>query len=73
MLRRSGTDELVGARIVAPEGGEQIATAALAIRHGIGVSALATGFVAYLTQAEGIKLAAQAFDKDISKLSCCAA
>lgn len=46
LLRRSGTDELVGARIVAPEGGEQISTAALAIRHGIGVSALATGFVA---------------------------
>ncbi len=73
LLRRAGTDELVGARIVAPEGGEQIAVAALAIRHGIGVRAIARGFTAYLTQAEALKLAAQAFDKDVSKLSCCAA
>jgi mercuric reductase len=26
----------------------------------------------YLTMVEGLKLAAQAFDKDVSKLSCCA-
>ena len=26
----------------------------------------------YLTTVEGLKLAAQTFDKDISKLSCCA-
>jgi|GEM_PF-2845017 len=28
--------------------------------------------VPYLTTVEGLKLAAQAFDKDVSKLSCCA-
>lgn len=27
----------------------------------------------YLTNAEGLKLAAQTFDKDVAKLSCCAA
>ena len=26
----------------------------------------------YLTTVEGLKLAAQTFDKDVSKLSCCA-
>lgn len=73
LLRRRGTDELIGARILAPEGGEQIMEAALAIRHGIGVSELASAFHPYLTQAEGIKLCAQTFGKDVAKLSCCSA
>jgi len=29
-------------------------------------------FFPYLTQVEGLKLAVQTFDKDVSKLSCCA-
>lgn len=73
LIRRKGSDELVGARILAPEGGEQIMEAALAIRHGIGVSDLASAFHPYLTQAEGIKLCAQTFGKDVAKLSCCSA
>jgi mercuric reductase len=73
LIRRRGSDELVGARILAPEGGEQIMEAALAIRHGIGVSELAAAFHPYLTQAEGIKLCAQTFGKDVTKLSCCSA
>lgn len=73
LLRRKGSDELIGARILAPEGGEQIMEAALAIRHGIGVSELASAFHPYLTQAEGIKLCAQTFGKDVAKLSCCSA
>ena len=73
LLRRRGSDELIGARILAPEGGEQIMEAALAIRHGIGVSDLASAFHPYLTQAEGIKLCAQTFGKDVAKLSCCSA
>lgn len=73
LFRRKGSDELVGARILAPEGGEQIMEAALAIRHGIGVSELASAFHPYLTQAEGIKLCAQSFSKDIARMSCCSA
>jgi mercuric reductase len=73
LLRRRGSNELVGARILAPEGGEQIMEAALAIRHDIGVSDLAAAFHPYLTQAEGIKLCAQTFGKDVTKLSCCSA
>ena len=73
LIRRKGSDELIGARILAPEGGEQIMEAALAIRHGIGVSDLASAFHPYLTQAEGIKLCAQTFGKDVAKLSCCSA
>jgi mercuric reductase len=73
LIRRNNSDELIGARILAPEGGEQIMETALAIRHGIGVSDLASAFHPYLTQAEGIKLCAQTFGKDVAKLSCCSA
>lgn len=73
LIRRKNSDELIGARILAPEGGEQIMEATLAIRHEIGVSELASAFHPYLTQAEGIKLCAQTFGKDVAKLSCCSA
>jgi mercuric reductase len=73
LVKEHKTDRLVGASIVAPEAGDLIMEPALAIRHGIGVSALANAFHPYLTQIEGIKLAAQAFSKDVAKLSCCAA
>jgi mercuric reductase len=73
LIRERGTDRLLGARIVAPEGGEQLMEAAMAIRYGISVADLASMFHPYLTQAEGIKLCAQGFTKDVSRLSCCSA
>ena len=66
-------DRLIGAHILAPEGGDSIQTATLAIKHGMTVSELAETIFPYLTTVEGLKLAAQAFDKDVAKLSCCAA
>ena len=73
LIRARGTDRLLGAVILAPEAGDLIMEPALAIRHGIPVSELARTFHPYLTGAEAIKLAAQTFDKDVAKLSCCAA
>jgi mercuric reductase len=73
LIKERHGDRLLGTRILAPEGGEQIMEAAMAISHGIGVSEIAALFHPYLTQAEGIKLCAQAFFKDVKKLSCCAA
>ena len=73
LIREKGADRLLGARILAPEGGELAMEASLAIRYGIPVSDLAGMFHPYLTLSEGIKLAAQTFDKDVAKLSCCAA
>ena len=67
------TNRLVGAHILATEAGEMIQEPTLAIKHGISVDDLAAAFHPYLTLAEGIKLAAQAFTKDVRKLSCCAA
>lgn len=73
LIRDRKTDRLLGARILAPEGGELLMEAALAIRHGIKVGELKTAFHPYLTLSEGIKLAALSFGKDVKKLSCCAA
>jgi len=66
------TDKILGAQILAPEGADSIQTAVLAIKHGLTVSDLADTIFPYLTTVEGLKLAAQTFDKDVSKLSCCA-
>ena len=66
------TDRLLGAHILAPEGGESIQTAALAIKHGMTAAELGETIFPYLTTVEGLKLAAQSFEKDIATLSCCA-
>ncbi len=72
LIRNTETDKLIGARVVAPEGGELIQQLSMAIKYGITVKDLAESFYPYLTLGEGIKLAAITFGKDVSKLSCCA-
>ena len=63
---------LLGAHILAPEGADSIQTAALAIKQGLTYDELGDMVFPYLTTVEGLKLAAQTFGKDVSKLSCCA-
>lgn len=67
---------LLGAQVLAEDGGEIIQTAAMAIhmgrKYGFTITDLQQMLFPYLTQVEGIKLAALAFDKDVAKLSCCA-
>jgi mercuric reductase len=72
LIRNTETDKLIGARVVAPEGGELIQQLSMAIKYGITVGELAESFYPYLTLGEGIKLAAITFGKDVGKLSCCA-
>lgn len=64
---------LVGAHILAPEAGEMIEQVVMAIRFGIRADEIASLLHPYLTNAEGLKLACQTFNKDVTKLSCCAA
>lgn len=66
------TNRVLGAHIVADNAGDVIYAATLAVRHGLTVADLVEGFAPYLTMAEGLKLGALAFDRDVSKLSCCA-
>lgn len=63
---------LLGAHILAPEGADSIQTAALAIKCQMTYQELADMIFPYLTTVEGLKLAAQTFDMDVKKLSCCA-
>lgn len=44
-----------------------------AIKFALTVQDIADTWAPYLTMAEGIKLTAQTFTADVSKLSCCAA
>jgi mercuric reductase len=72
LVVEAGTQRLIGVQAVAPEAGELIQTAALAIRAQMTVEELADQLFPYLTMVEGLKLAAQTFSKDVKQLSCCA-
>ena len=72
LVADAATDRLLGAHILAPEAGEMVQTAVLAIRFGITVRELRETMFPYLTNVEGLKLAALSFEKDVAKLSCCA-
>ncbi|PJF39808.1 MAG: mercury(II) reductase [Chloroflexi bacterium] len=65
-------DRLLGAHVLAPDAGEIVQTAVVAIKAGMGVQDLIDTFFPYLTMVEGLKLAAQTFEKDVAMLSCCA-
>jgi mercuric reductase len=73
LLAERSNGRLVGAQLVAAEAGEVIQIAALAIRRGMTVGALGGEMFPYLVMAEGLKLCAQTFTKDVRQLSCCAA
>ncbi|MFC6689272.1 mercury(II) reductase [Jhaorihella thermophila] len=66
------TDRLLGGQIVAPEGADTIQTLAMALKMGMTTKALGETIFPYLTTVEGLKLAAQSFDRDVARLSCCA-
>lgn len=66
------SDRLLGGQIIAPEGADSIQTLVLALKHGMTAMELGETIFPYLTTVEGLKLAAQSFGKDVTKLSCCA-
>jgi mercuric reductase len=72
LVAEAGSGRLVGAQILAHNGGDVIQTAALAIRARMTVQDLADQLFPYLTMSEGLKLAAQTFTRDVRQLSCCA-
>ncbi len=73
LVVEAGTARLRGAHVVAEGAGEMITAASYAIRAGMTVTDLAEAWAPYLTMSEGLRLAAQAFSRDVSRLSCCAA
>ncbi len=72
LVAEAGSGRLLGAQVLASEGGEIIQSAALALTNGMTVEAMANALYPYLTMVEGLKLCAQTFSRDVSQLSCCA-
>ena len=58
--------------IAATEGSDSVQTLAMALKFWMTTKALGETLFPYLTTVEGLKLAAQTFDRDVAKLSCCA-
>jgi mercuric reductase len=73
LIADESSGELIGAHILAEGAGDVIQAAVMAITYRATVDEIAATFHPYLTMAEGLKLAAQGFTKDVKKLSCCAA
>jgi mercuric reductase len=72
LVANAATGRILGAHVLAVEAGEVIQTATLAVKFGLTLDDLTDTLFPYLTQVEGLKLAALSFTKDVAKLSCCA-
>lgn len=66
------TGIIVGVTAVAQAAGELAAAAVYILNAGMTVEQVTDLWCPYLTMTEGIKIAAQSFTTDVSKLSCCA-
>jgi mercuric reductase len=73
LVAEAESGRLVGVSILAEGAPDAIQAAVLAIERGMTVAELGSVWAPYLAVAEGLKLVAQTFDRDIAKLSCCAA
>ncbi|TNB75664.1 mercury(II) reductase [Arthrobacter sp. BB-1] len=68
----NSTGRIVGITAVGKEAGDLAAAGVYILEAGMTVDQVANLWSPYLTMAEGIKIAAQSFTTDVSKLSCCA-
>jgi mercuric reductase len=72
MIADRQTGRLLGVHLTCHRGAEMINEAALALQLKATVSDMAATMHVYPSIGEGLKLCAQGFDRDISRLSCCA-
>ncbi len=73
IVAEKSSGKVRGIHIVADGASDMILAAIYALEADMTVDQLASAWCPYLTMAEGIKIAAQSFTRDVSKLSCCAA
>ncbi len=73
LVADADSGRLLGATVVASNAADVVLAATIAIERGMSVEELGAVWAPYLTMAESLKLAAQTFTRDVSKLSCCAA
>ena len=72
IVAEKGSGKVLGVHVVADNAGDVILAGVYAVKFGLTVQDLAGTWSPYLTMAEGIKLTAQTFTRDVSMLSCCA-
>jgi mercuric reductase len=71
MVAHPETSRVLGVHMVAPNAADLIHEAVLAVRFGLTVDDIIDTVHVFPTLSEGIKLAAQAFTRDISVMACC--
>jgi mercuric reductase len=72
MVADRKTRRLLGVHLSCERGAELINEAALALRFKLTIEDLANTLHVYPSMGEGLRLCAQGFSRDLSKLSCCA-
>lgn len=72
MVVEDGTDIILGVHILSPDAGDIIHEATLAVKNKMAIHEIIDTIHVYPTLSESIKMVAQSFLKDVSKLSCCA-
>ena len=72
VVAEKASGRIIGAQAVAPNAAELLGEATVAVRLGLTIQDVTDTLHPYLTWVEGFKLAVQAFQTDVSKLSCCA-
>ena len=72
MIADKKTGRVLGVHMVAHNSSETIQQASVYLQNSYTIQQIGEEIVVYPTMSEGLKLAAQTFTKDVSKLSCCA-
>ncbi|MFQ5890466.1 MAG: mercury(II) reductase [Gemmatimonadota bacterium] len=72
IVAREDDGRVLGVHLLSPAASEVIQTAVFAVKLGLGTADLAAALFPYLTEVEGLKLAAQTFTREVELLSCCA-
>lgn len=72
IVAESGTGRVLGITAVGKDAGDIAAAGVYILEAGMIVDQVANLWSPYLTMAEGIKIAAQSYSTDVSRLSCCA-
>ena len=72
MVAEAGGGRILGVHLFMPQAAEIIHEAALAVRLGLTVADLADAIHVYPTLSEVLRLVAQSFTRDVTRLSCCA-
>lgn len=72
IVAETATGRIRGVHVLADDAGDVILAAVYALEAGWTVDKVANLWAPYLTMAESLKLAAQAFRGDVSLISCCA-